>query len=103
MRMDRRPAGSPIARAVTRVPIPVEHELYLNDLSRNPGTVELIDGRSGAAIRSWELPRVNGETEPPGRNRYRVCHHPVFSRDGAQILANVLPGRHAGLVVVDSP
>ena len=81
---------------------PVEHDLYLNDLSRNPGTVELIDGRTGEAIRSWQLPRVNGESEPPGRNPYRVCHHPVFSPDGTKILANVLPGRHAGLVVIDA-
>lgn len=81
---------------------PVEHELYLTDASRIPGLVELIDGRTGEAIRTWELPRVNGTSEPPGRNPYRVCHHPVFSPDGTKILANVLPGRHAGLVVIDA-
>jgi hypothetical protein len=81
---------------------PVEHELYVTDRSRIPGVVELIDGRSGEVVRSWDLPRVNGPTEPPGRNPLRVCHHPVFSQDGSRILANILPGRHACLAEIGS-
>lgn len=81
---------------------PSEHELYLTDDTRgNPGRVELIDGRSGHTVRSWELPRVHGESEPPGRNPYRVCHHPVFNDDGTRILANILPDRFAGLCTID--
>ena len=80
---------------------PTEHELYLTDTGTNPGRVELIDGTDGEVIRSWELPRVNGETEPAGRNPFRVCNHPVFNPDGTRILANILPGRNAGLCVID--
>jgi hypothetical protein len=80
---------------------PVDHDLYLTDDGRrNPGFIELIEGRTGKTVRRWGLPRVYGDTEPSGRNPYRVCHHPVFDREGRTILANVLPGRDAGLAAI---
>jgi hypothetical protein len=37
------------------------------------------------------------------RNETRVCHHPVFSRDGSQVLFNAFNGDLSELVEVKSP
>ncbi|MDF2921731.1 MAG: hypothetical protein K0R57_645 [Paenibacillaceae bacterium] len=76
---------------------PADHNLLVTDESTMPGRVLLIDLREDRVIRSLSLPRVYGAKEPPGRNPFRVCHHPVFSRDGERLLINILPGRHAAL------
>lgn len=76
---------------------PADHNLLVTDESTNPGRVLLIDLREDRVLRSFSLPRVFGEKEPPGRNPFRVCHHPVFSPDGSRLLVNVLPGRHSTL------
>ncbi|MDF2924617.1 MAG: hypothetical protein K0R57_3531 [Paenibacillaceae bacterium] len=77
---------------------PSDHHLLATDEGSVPSRVMLIDLREDRVIRSFTLPRVNGAVEPPGRNPLRVCHHPVFSRDGSRLLMNILPGRHAALL-----
>lgn len=74
---------------------PTNYDLAVTDTGGQPGQVVFIDTRSGQTIETVRLPRVDGETEPAGRNPYRVCHHPVFSRDGKRLLVNSLPGRDA--------
>jgi hypothetical protein len=76
---------------------PVNPFLAVTDDGLNPGHVLFIDLRNDTIIAQAELPRVVGEKEQPGRNPLRVCHHPVFSRDGSKVLINTLPGRHAVL------
>lgn len=38
---------------------------------------------------------------PTGRNRYYVCHHPVFSPDGRKLLCNFMSDRLAGLCEIE--
>jgi hypothetical protein len=80
---------------------PTNGHLLVTDTYTNPGEVQFIDSRSGEVLRSLSLPRVLGDKEPPGRNPYRVCLHPVFSRDGRKLLVNTLSGRHAVVCEVD--
>ncbi|MDI4647785.1 hypothetical protein [Cohnella hashimotonis] len=80
---------------------PADRNLLVTDESGIPGTVLFIDVRTGGVIRRLSLPRVFGDTEPRGRNRYRVCHHPVFSPDGRKLLVNTLPGDLAAVCEVD--
>jgi hypothetical protein len=77
---------------------PTDYDLAVTDTGGQPGQVVLIDVRRDHIVEAISLPRVNGDREPAGRNRYRVCHHPVFSRDGKRLLVNTLPGRDAELV-----
>jgi hypothetical protein len=77
---------------------PVDYNLAVTDVSSLPGQVVFIDLRDDHIIENVRLPRVNGETEPSGRNPLRVCHHPVFSRDGKTVLVNTLPDKNARLV-----
>lgn len=75
---------------------PADYNLLVTDDTRkNPGEVCFIDIRRDRVIKCVELPRVYGAAEPVGRNPRRVCHHPVFDREGRKILVNSLPGRHA--------
>ena len=37
------------------------------------------------------------------RNETRVCHHPVFSRDGSTVLFNAFDGDLSELVEVEAP
>ncbi|RMD74006.1 MAG: hypothetical protein D6820_17630 [Lentisphaerae bacterium] len=72
---------------------PHDHRLLVTDEGGIPGRVVLFDLEKGEEAGDCRPGRVNGEKEPPGRNPYRVCHHPVFSRDGRRILANAIaPG-----------
>jgi len=71
------------------------HLAVTDDPRRNPGEVVLIDTQRDQVLATVSLPRVMGEIEPAGRNPLRVCHHPVFSRDGRSVLVNTLPGRYA--------
>ena len=66
-----------------------------------PGRVVFIDLRTDTEVCSYVLPRVNGSVEPAGRNRFRICHHPVWSADGNKVLVNVLPGDNAVLCEID--
>lgn len=55
----------------------------------------LKGGREELEIRLGK--RVDGVTIPKGRNRYFVCHHPVFSPDGSRVLCNSMKDGLAGL------
>lgn len=75
---------------------PANDNLIVSDDTRkNPGDIVFIDARTDQIVEKLSLPRVFGETEPAGRNPFRVCHHPVFSPDGRSLLVNTLPGRNA--------
>jgi len=80
---------------------PADYNLLVTDESSNPGAVAFIDTRTGEVIRRIYLPRVFGEREPSGRNRFRVCLHPVFSPDGRKLIVNTMPGEHATVCELD--
>ncbi len=69
---------------------PANPHLVVTDESSIPGRVVFIDTRTDTEIASCSPGRVFGPTEPPGRNPFRVCHHPVFSSDGRQVLVNTM-------------
>ena len=55
--------------------------------------------QDGEIVDEVKLPKYDrsiGEL-PRGRNRYYVCHHPVFNADGTRVLCNTLPDRRAEL------
>lgn len=83
---------------------PADHDLVVTDDTRsNPGEVLFIDTRRDRVVQTYRLPRVYGEIAPPGRNPYRVCHHPVFDRMGRKVLVNTLPGRDAVVCEITAP
>ena len=67
------------------------------------GAVVFIDRRDGRTVARHELPKFIGDSEPPGRNPLRICHHPVFNRRGDRVLCNMLPGPHAVLAEITPP
>lgn len=67
------------------------------------GAVVFISKSTGEIIERVPLPKYLGESEPPGRNPQRVCHHPVFHPSGRKILCNSLPGKLATLVEIEVP
>ena len=77
--------------------------LVTDDVSRQPGDVMFIDLKKDRIVKKYILPRTFGDTIPPGRNPYRVCHHPAFRRDGKKVLVNTLPGRFAVTCELDVP
>ena len=75
---------------------PLDHNLVVTDDTHdNPGEVIFIDTRRDSYVQVYRLSRVHGGEEPPGRNPYRVCHHPVFDREGRKVLVNTLSERNA--------
>ncbi len=75
---------------------PIDPHLAVTDDTRaHRGQILFIDTSTDRLVQSVGLPRVFGKEEPGGRNPFRICHHPVFSRDGRSVLVNSLPGRHA--------
>jgi hypothetical protein len=83
---------------------PADPDLIVTDEGTpTGGAVVFLSRRTGAEVARVELPRFLGEREPPGRNPWRVCHHPVFNRRGDRVLANTLPGPCAQLVEIVPP
>lgn len=80
---------------------PTDEHLLATDTGGDPGEVLLIDLRTDRIAGRFLLPRVYGAEEISGRNPFRICHHPVFSRDGKKLLVNTLPDRHAVLYEID--
>jgi hypothetical protein len=69
---------------------PVDHDLLVTDTGGQPGEVLFINVKEQRIVKRIFLPRQNGKEVPTGRNRLRVCHHPVFNRDGSKVLVNIL-------------
>ncbi|MFW6456656.1 MAG: hypothetical protein ACOC0A_00015 [Planctomycetota bacterium] len=83
---------------------PTDGDLLVTDeKTEDGGAVVFLSRRSGRVIDRIQLPKFRGDAEPPGRNPRRVCHHPVFSRDGSRVLCNTLPGLHAVIAQITSP
>jgi hypothetical protein len=83
---------------------PADDHLVVTDNTRiNPGEVLFIDTHRDRIVQTYHLPRVYGGEEPPGRNPYRVCHHPVFDREGRKVLVNTLPDRNAVVCEIMAP
>jgi|GEM_PF-702874 len=83
---------------------PTDHNLVVTDeTASNPGKVVFIDTRNDKIVKSVELPREYGNEIPRGRNRFRVCHHPVFAADGRKVLVNTLPGIHSVITEIAAP
>jgi hypothetical protein len=76
---------------------PTDHNLLVTDTCNVPGSVDFVDLKQDRIIERVSPGRVYGEKIPPGRNPFRVCHHPVFSPDGKRVLCNAMTGRHAAL------
>ena len=81
---------------------PTLPHLALTDTGSQPGKIELIDLRTDETVWALEQDREWGP-QTPGRNPNRVCHHPVFSRDGRSIWFNRMEGRFAQVVRVELP
>lgn len=79
------------------------HLIVTDDTRDNPGEVRFIDTKRDRCVKTYHLPRVHGDEEPQGRNPYRVCHHPVFDREGRKVLVNTLSGRNAVVCEIDVP
>jgi len=74
---------------------PADPHLVATDEGGVPdGRVLLIDTRSDTVVGECRPPRSRAP-EPPGRNPFRVCHHPAWDRDGRRFLINTLPGDDA--------
>lgn len=85
---------------------PADSRLAVTDESSISGRVVFIDVENDREIASCSPGRVFGDSEPPGRNPFRVCHHPVFSPDGRRVLVNTLnrseDGPLAQVAVIDA-
>jgi len=81
---------------------PTDYNLAVTDEGTSPGRVVFIDLTTDTETGSYTLPRTYGDPIPPGRNPFRVCHHPVFTADGSKVLVNTLPGRNAVLCELDT-
>ena len=66
---------------------------------RSFGKILFIDTKTDTLIQEYRFPRANRKEGPipSGRNRFYVCHHPVFNADGTRMLFNTLPDRNAQL------
>lgn len=74
---------------------PADPHLVATDEGGAPlGRVLLIDTRSDTVVAEARPPR-SVTPVPPGRNPFRVCHHPAWDRDGRRLLINTLPGDDA--------
>jgi hypothetical protein len=83
---------------------PRNRSLIVTDGAYNRmGKVLFIE--NGKPVNEIVLPKFNYEGAngkiPAGRNRYFVCHHPVFNHDGSRILVNTLPGENAELCEIE--
>jgi hypothetical protein len=67
------------------------------------GNIVFISKSSGKVIHREQLPKFRGPAEPDGRNPMRVCHHPVFNKEGDTVLCNSLPSQHASIVLLKLP
>ncbi|MBQ3865366.1 MAG: hypothetical protein II776_00565 [Clostridia bacterium] len=79
---------------------PADYDLLVTDEGTEPGRVVFIDLKTDRETGAYTLPRTFGEV-PRGRNRHRVCHHPVWRPDGRKVLVNTLPGENAVLCELD--
>lgn len=78
---------------------PADANLIATDESTQPGRVLVIDRRSDEVIAECHPSREWGGKPPAGRNPQRVCHHPVWDRDGSRLLINTLPGPDAVVAI----
>ena len=80
---------------------PTNHHFLVTDESTIPGYLVFIDLERGKEIRRFPIPRTSSDPEEKGRNPQRVCLHPVFSRDGTEIMVNSLSSHspHKGMAI----
>lgn len=78
---------------------PSDPHLVATDEGGQPGRVLVIDTRDDHVVAECRPPRELQTPPPPGRNPLRVCHHPVWDRDGSRLLINTLPGPDAVVAV----
>ena len=80
---------------------PSNHRLLVTD---DGGELIFWDIEHDRCVESQFFPARNREDICSAeRSEFRVCHHPVFSRDGSKVLFNVLDGKYASLYEVDTP
>lgn len=67
------------------------------------GYVTFLNTQTGKILDRIALPKYskNPREIPRGRNRFFVCHHPVFNWDGSKLLCNQLPNQNASLIELD--
>lgn len=78
---------------------PADPNLIATDESTQPGRVLVIDRRSDEVVAECRPSREWGGKPPAGRNAMRVCHHPVWDRDGSRLLINTLSGPDAVVAI----
>ena len=73
------------------------------------GTIDFWDLEANRIVDSEFFPNTQASPIPENkargclRNETRVCHHPVFSRDGSRVLFNAFDGDLSELVEVEVP
>ena len=81
---------------------PSDYKLLVTDEPGRPGRVVFIDLENDKEVGFYSLPCMFGDNIPPGRNRYRVCLHPVFSQDGKKVIVNALPNENSVVCELDT-
>ncbi|MBE6372265.1 MAG: hypothetical protein E7055_09365 [Lentisphaerae bacterium] len=86
---------------------PADPNLMVTDTGA--GTIDFWDLEANRIVDSEFFPNTQASPIPENqargclRNETRVCHHPVFSRDGSRVLFNAFNGDLSELVEVEVP
>ena len=81
---------------------PADHNIAVTDTGAE--TVDFWDLERNEIIDSQYFPATQpGKPRSGLRNETRVCHHPVFSRDGSHVLFNAFDGDLSRLIEVEVP
>jgi hypothetical protein len=67
------------------------------------GNIVFISRSTGKVIHREPMAKFLGNSEPDGRNPMRVCHHPIFNKEGDTVLCNSLPSVHATVTLLKLP
>jgi Tol biopolymer transport system component len=73
---------------------PKDNNIIVTD-EFSTASIVFFDKKTGKKLDRIKSNNRYGNNIPLGRNRYRVCHHPVFNRDGTKILFNTMDGKYA--------
>ena len=80
---------------------PTDYNLLVTDEFTAPDRVVFIDLATDTEVGAYTLPRTFGDKIPMGRNPQKICHHPIFRKDGKKIIVNILPDRNSAVVEMD--
>ncbi len=80
---------------------PCDYNTAVTDGYGNPGRVQLLNLAENSVEKEFVVKRCNCEVEPAGRNRNRVCNHPVFVNGGKGLIVNCLEDKNSYVKYID--